>query len=760
MTEFLARVSARRPFLVIAIWAVVMLVAGGLAADAEMAPGPKPLTDILDKGTTTEFRLGSSAESERADRLLKDRLRGPKAISEIVVVRSDSLTVDDPKFQAKVQAVYEDVLSLGDDVVKPTAQRNYYLTNDPTLVSSKDRMTTIVPLVMTGSFEEALENIPAVLRVVEEADRKDDFHVLMVGEASIAHDNNELAENDLRQGERIGLPVALVILAVLFGTIAAALMPVGLSVAAIVVALGITALIGQAFELIFFVTLMIIMIGLAVGIDYSLVIISRYRDELARGFDTKEAIERAGATAGRTVLFSGVTVIIALCGLLIVPFSFFQSIAIGAILVVLVALAATLTLLPANLAILGPRINHLPIPFFGKSRITPSESSRQGFWEIIARMVSRAPVISFIVVAAPMVAATVFYFQIQTGLNGVDAFPEGTQTRDAFFVMEEHFSFGLVNPTDIVIDGDISSPQVQRAIGELQASLMAHEGLQIKPFIAPSGELGAARPAPSGELALLQVLIPGEPRAQAAVDVVETIRDQYIPAAFNGVDAEVVVGGVSGEVADVFAIVQRYTPIVFAFVLGLSFLVLMLVFRSIVIPLKAVFMNLLSVGTAYGLMVLVFQKGVATDLLGFQHAEVIDVWIPLFLFSILFGLSMDYHVFLLSRIRERYDQTGNNAESVAYGLRSTAGLITGAALIMVAVFGAFAMGNTTINQQVGFGLAVAVFIDATLVRSVLVPASMEMLGKRNWYLPSWLSWLPDLRVEPQEHEVPIVESRT
>ena len=216
----------------------------------------------------------------------------------------------------------------------------------------------------------------------------------------------------------------------------------------------------------------------------------------------------------------------------------------------------------------------------------------------------------------------------------------------------------------------------------------------------------------------------------------------------------------TSEAADVFSIVQGYTPIVFAFVLGFSFLVLMLVFRSIVIPIKAVFMNLLSVGTAYGLMVLVFQKGVATDLLGFQHAEVIDVWIPLFLFSILFGLSMDYHVFLLSRIRERYDQTGNNAEAVAYGLRSTAGLITGAALIMVAVFGAFASGKTIINQQVGFGLAVAVLLDATLVRSVLVPATMEMLGARNWYLPSWLSWLPDLRVEPQEHEVNIVENGT
>ena len=748
MTEALARISARRPWLVIAIWAVVGVIAGGFAVDAELVPGPKPLTDFLDKGTTTEFRLSSSAESERADRLLEDRLRGPKPISELVIVQSDSLTVDAPQFRAKAEAVHAEIASLGPDIATPVP--NYYQTGDPSLVSSKDRMTTIMPLVMTGSFEEAVENVPHVLHVVEEADGKDGFRVLMVGDASTAHDNNELAEKDLRRGERIGLPVALVILVLLFGTIAAALMPIGLSLASIVVALGVTALIGQAFELIFFVTLMIIMIGLAVGIDYSLVIISRYRDELARGLDTNAAIERAGATAGRTVLFSGLTVVIALCGLLIVPFSFFQSLALGAILVVLVALAATLTLLPANLAFMGPRINHLPIPFFGKARISPADSSGRGFWERITRLVTRYPVISFIVVAVPMVVATVFYFQIQTGINGVDVFPEGTQTREAFFVMEEHFSFGLVNPTDIVIDGDIASPQVQQAVGKLQASLMAHEGLQIKPVISPSGEFSALQPNPSGDLALIQVLIPGEPRTQAAVDVVETIRDQYIPAAFNGVDAEVFVGGVSGEATDVFSIVQRYTPIVFAFVLGFSFLVLMLVFRSIVIPIKAVVMNLLSVGTAYGLMVLVFQKGVATDLLGFQHAEVIDVWIPLFLFSILFGLSMDYHVFLLSRIRERYDQTGNNAEAVAYGLRSTAGLITGAALIMVAVFGAFATGKTIVNQQVGFGLAVAVFLDATLVRSVLVPASMEMLGRGNWYLPSWLSWLPDLRVEPEE----------
>ncbi len=361
----------------------------------------------------------------------------------------------------------------------------------------------------------------------------------------------------------------------------------------------------------------------------------------------------------RTALFSGFTVVIALCGLFIVPFSFFQSLAIGAILVVLVTLAATLALLPATLALLGARINRLPVPFFGKAKSGPSESSEHGFWEVITRVVTRAPIISIIAVGAPMVAATVFYFQINTGINGVGAFPEGTQTREAFFVMEVRFSFGLVNPVDIVIDGDIESPQAQQAIGKLQASLSALPGLQVVPVPDVND---------SGDLALLQVTIHGEPRSQAVVVVVKAIRGEYAPAAFEGVDAEVG-GGVTAEATDVFSIVQEYTPIVFAFVLGFSFLALMLVFRSIVIPIKAVIMNLLSVGTAYGLMVLVFQKGVATDLLGFQHAEVIDVRIPLFLFSVLFGLSMDYHVFLLSRIRERYDQTGNNAEAVAYGLR-------------------------------------------------------------------------------------------
>ena len=731
MTERLARASARRPWLTIGAWVALVVIASALNVN------------LLESATTTEFRLAGSFESEQASALLAERLPASQAITEIVVVQSESLTVDDPAFRDKVDSVFTGILALGSDVV--AGGGHYYLLNDDRLVSA-DRKTTVMAVLMTGSLAEAELNIEDVLGVIEEANASDGFRVLIVGPASVSYESLEFAREDLEQGERFGIPVALIILLVLFGAVVAALAPIGLAVVAIAIALGLVALIGQVFELSFFVTLMVTMIGLAVGIDYSLFIISRFREEMGRGLPTPEAVAKTGDTAGRTVLFSGVTVMIALCGLLIVPFSFFQSLGIGAILVVLVALAATLTLLPAVLALLGPSINRLSIPFIGAGRLEGSAAapSRDGFWEVTTRLVTRFPVISILAIGVPLVAVTLFYFQIQTGINGVDTFPEGSETREAFLVLEEHpkLSFGVANPLEIVIDGDIGNAQVLAALDQLETTLA---GSGISP-LPPLRQI-----SPAGDLALLQVIVPGEPRSHAAVDVVTAIREQHVPAAFgDGVPATVHVGGVSGETADVFAIVERYTPIVFAFVLGFSFIVLLLVFRSIVIPIKAVVMNLLSVGAAYGILVLVFQKGVGTDLLGFQHAEVIDVWIPLFLFSILFGLSMDYHVFLLSRIRERYDQTGNNAEAVAYGLRETAGLITGAALIMVAVFGAFASGKTIINQQVGFGLAVAILLDATLVRSVLVPASMELLGSRNWYLPSWLGWLPDLRVEPVE----------
>ena len=332
---------------------------------------------------------------------------------------------------------------------------------------------------------------------------------------------------------------------------------------------------------------------------------------------------------------------------------------------------------------------------------------------------------------------------LNTGFNGADTFPDELQSKRAFQTLEQEFSFGVAAPTEIVIDGDVKSESVQAGIQRLMDLLTADADFSVEPTI---------RDNEAGDIALLTAYIHGEPSSDQAVDALARLREQYIPEAFErqGVQATVPVTGLTAFSSDFFDVAGQYTPLVFAFVLGLGFMLLTVVFRSIVIPLKAILMNLLSVGAAYGLIVLVFQKGVGADLVGFQKAEVIEAWLPLFLFSILFGLSMDYHVSLLSRIRERYDQTHDNAEAVAYGLRATAGLITGAALIMVAVFSGFAAGRLARSQQVGFGLAVAVFLDATIVRAVLVPSSMRLLGRANWYLPSALRWLPDLRVEAEQ----------
>ncbi len=732
MTQYLARISAQRPLVMIGLWVVLVVIALLI------------VSRLLASATTTELTLSGSFESAKATAALEELTGGPAPITEIVVIQSETLTVDDPAFAAKVNEIYGEIVGLGDEVVAEGAVNYYILSaispeNAANLVS-EDRKTTLMAFEMAGDFDDASVHVEELLDVVKAADGTDGFRVLISGASSVSFETNEFSTHDLEQGERVGVPVALLILLALFGAVVAALIPIGLAIVAIIIALGIVALIGQVFDLVFFVTLMITMIGLAVGIDYSLFIISRFREELDKGSSVQDAVAKAGDTAGRTVLFSGLTVVIALCGMFIIPMGFFQSLGLGAILVVIVEMAATLTLLPAILALLGPKVDMLPIPFFRKRHTAEAsdDETHHGFWERTTDIVTRVPWLSFLIVSIPMVIAIVYYFQIETGLNGVEALPKGSVTREAYLVLEDKFAFGLATPSDIVIEGNIADPQVQGAIQRLMQLLIEDPRFPIPPILDA---------ASSERIAVLKLALAGHPTGDTAVEAMEVLRNEHIPAAFSGVDAEVNVGGLSATTMEIYQVVDQYTPIVFIFVLGFSFIVLMLVFRSIVIPIKAVIMNLLSVGTAYGLLVLVFQKGFATDLLGFQRAEVIDAWVPLFLFTILFGLSMDYHVFLLSRVRERFDQTGDNTEAVKYGLRSTANLITGAALIMVAVFGAFASGKTIVNQQVGFGLAVAIFLDATLVRSVLVPASMEMLGRGNWYLPSWLSWLPDLRVE-------------
>jgi RND superfamily putative drug exporter len=504
----------------------------------------------------------------------------------------------------------------------------------------------------------------------------------------------------------------------------------------IVVALGLVSLLGLAFDLSFFITNMITMIGLAVGIDYSLFTVSRYREERAHGRDKLAAIGAAGATANRAVFFSGMTVVLALAAMLLNPTTIFRSIAAGAIAVVLVAVAASLTLLPALLAVMGDKVDALRVPVLFRRRQADVERTH-GVWATIAHRVMARPVASLLVAAGILAFLAVPLFGIRTGFSGISTYPDDIQSKQAFTVLSRDFSGGLTSPAQIVVDGDIGSPAVKGAIGKLQADLKADRAY------GPS----TVQTNQAGDLALVSVPVNGDPSSPAATAAVRHLRSVTIPAAFAGVDATVKVGGQTAGGIDFFDLTHFYTPFAIAFVLALSFLLLMVVFRSVVLPALGVALNLLSAGAAYGLLVWVFQHGHGAGLLGFQQVDTIESWLPLFLFSVLFGLSMDYQVFLLSRIQERYNHSGDNTDAVAFGLRTTGGIITGAAVIMVAVFAGFAAGRLIMLQQMGFGLAVAVLIDATLVRSVLVPAAMRLLGKWNWYLPSWLAWLPQVRIE-------------
>ena len=437
------------------------------------------------------------------------------------------------------------------------------------------------------------------------------------------------------------------------------------------------------------------------------------------------------------MLFSGLTVVFALLGLLIIPHAVFVSLGLGAISVVTVAVLAGLTLLPAVLSVMGDKVDRFSIRIPGRKKSDGGEGPK--YWDRFARIVMRFPVISLIAGVGLLVAASISYFDINTGSSGVSTFPDDFRAKQGFEVLQQDFGFGLDAPAEIVITAtDVRAAPIQEAIQKLTSTLTSDDR-----FGPADLEIND-----DGDLALLAVPLEGDPTSEATSDAVERLRERYIPEAFSGVpEAEVLVGGQTAENNDFNEVALTYQPVVIALVLSLSFLLLMVVFRSIVIPVASIIMNLLSVGAAYGLLVLVFQKGYGNEVFGFPQTEVIQAWMPLMLFTILFGLSMDYQVFLLSRIREQYDKTGVNSESVVYGVTSTAGLITGAALIMVAVFGGFAAGKLEPLQQFGFGMAVAVLVDATLVRSILVPATMKLLGDRNWYLPRFLKWLPDVRVE-------------
>jgi RND superfamily putative drug exporter len=406
----------------------------------------------------------------------------------------------------------------------------------------------------------------------------------------------------------------------------------------------------------------------------------------------------------------------------------------------MLAVGASMTLLPAVLSLLGDRVN--------KGRVRAHSSLNNvdkvgGMWDKITNAVMGRAVVWLIAATVVMVILAIPFFSMKTGFSGVSTLPDHVESRQAFDILEGDFGLGGAGqPVEIVVEGSVT-PEVEAAMQSLAGALVA------------DGSFGP--PTIDASLGLVSAPVIGDLQSSASVDAVERVRSEMVPAAFAGTGTTALVGGFTAFNIDFFADVDTFTPIVFVFVLGLSFILLTVVFRSIVLPVKAILLNLLSVGAAYGMVVAFFQDGTGpsfvkdiAERLGFIQVEVIEAWLPLFLFSVLFGLSMDYHVFLLTRIREHFDKTGDNGVAVAHGLRTTGAIITGAALIMVAVFGGFASGELVPLQQMGFGLAVAVFLDATIVRSILVPSAMRLMGEFNWYLPKWLSWLPQIDIEGHE----------
>ncbi len=710
----LARRSANHPWLTLGIW--VLLIVGAVAAATQI-------------NFTPGFDVYGS-DSARADDILEKQILGRSPATETIVVQSPDKTVDDPEFRQFVETLTTDVRALDETIVSVT---NYYELGEESIVSA-DRRTTILPVTLKSDVVDAPEKVGPMVDLMETR-AGSGFTVVAAGDGTIWRDGMEQYERDMAAGESIGIPIALIILVVVFGAVVAAGVPVILAFLGILVSVGMTAILSQVLDIDSITINIISMIGLAVGIDYTLFIVERFREERVHGLAKVDAIVSAGATASRAVLFSGITVMIALAGLAIVPTAIMFSLAIGAITVVIAAVALALTALPAVLSLFGDRINWLTLP--GR-KVKLQTSDEVGFFGKTTHVVMAHPWLSAGLSTALLVALAIPYFRINIGSTGISTFPEDLQSVQAFNILNEEFSAGRIDPAEVVIEGDVKSPEVAASLERLR-QLIADD-----PNIAEMGELVAA---PDGRAGYVPILLNGDSTSPEAMSALRELRKTYVPQAFDGSGVDVIVGGGTAGTVDYIDVMNQYLPIVIGFVLTLSFILLLMVFRSIVIPIKAIIMNLLSVGAAYGLVVLVFQEGVGNELFGFTQNDQIEAWLPVFLFAVLFGLSMDYHVFLLSRIQETFLRTGDNAYAVSHGLRSTAHIITGAAAIMMVVFGGFAMGEMIALQQMGFGLAAAVFLDATIVRSVLVPASMELLGSRNWYLPKWLEWLPKISVE-------------
>jgi RND superfamily putative drug exporter len=669
-------------------------------------------------GLTSQGNVIGKPDSTKAEDAVARAFphQNPNGKGDVIVVSSRRYTVSSPQSRAFGKRLAADLKATG----------NVFETR--VVAVSRDRHAALVSVGITSDSGAA-----SVEQVVEQANGHG-FSVGITGDHTANYDFGKQSQKDLETGElAFGLPAALIVLVLVFGAVVAGLVPVLMAILAIIVALGLVAILSQAFELSVFIVNMLTGMGLALGIDYSLFVVSRYREERTQRISKEDAIARAGATASRAVLFSGSTFVVALIGMFIVPTSIMRSLALGAILVGIVSVAAALTLLPALLSVAGDRVNALRVPIVGRN-LGRTGAAEGRFWRRIVDAVLRRPALWLAVAVAAMLAATSPIFGLHIGANGVSTLPSGLPSKEGYALLQRAFPVRSPDLVEVVTVG---------------GGAAARDGLvRLERQMASDPRFGAGtvQTSKASGVSLLTAPVRGDAAGAAAVSAVRHLRKNVIRAESFG-SAKVYVGGQTAENIDYFDAVTNPTPYVLLFVLGLSFVLLTIAFRSIVVALVSVLLNLLSVGAAYGLLTLIFLKGHGAGLFGFQHTHVIDAWVPLFLFSVLFGLSMDYQVFLMSRIKERYDVTGSTHDAVSGGVATTARIITGAALIIVVVFAGFAAGKLVMFQQMGFGVAVALLLDATVIRSVVLPAMLGLLDRWSWYLPRWLDWLPHVEVE-------------
>jgi uncharacterized membrane protein YdfJ with MMPL/SSD domain len=770
-TSRIAMWSARHRKPVAVAWVLIVVVALGACS-------------VIEADTDVEFE--ASGEAGEAARIFEERFGEEEAaVLEFVTFSHPSLTVDDPAYRDTVQGVQRALEGLvaeetevvgGTTVVTDTRIvadiTSHYDTGLPRKQVLDEEGNVVVPkspfveqneaggdvtfalVEMEGELDAAVDNIDPVLDAVAEAEEASDgFEILVGGEASLNKQIEEIVEEDFGRASVLNLPITFVILILAFGAVLAAVVPLALAFAAVFLAMGLLAIISQSYPLSQEYSEVVLLIGLATGIDYSLFVITRYRSERRAGRSKEEALQVATGTSGKAIFFAGATTVFAIAGMFLVN-EIFGGFGLSAMVVVIFAVISSMTLLPALIAMLGDNIDRFKVPFLGGGR-----GEGGGVWGFVIDRVLARPAIPLLVTVVALLALAYPLLTLNLGFNGPRSFPEDAEGTKALIVLEENFVLGLAQPAVVIVDAgekqNIFAQDIQASVAELRLLVEQDVVSPENPDALYGREAQEPEFSDAGDAGLLFIPVNGDSGEQRAIDAVNNLRDDLIPASFEDSSAEALVTGATAGNIDFRADIISKAPWVLLFVLALAFIILLLTFRSLVIAITAIILNLLSVGAAYGLLVLVFQEGwLLEGVLDFDATGIIESWLPLFVFSILFGMSIDYEMFVMTRIKEKYEQGLSTDEAIAQGMKETAGVITSAAAIMVAVAMIFAFTRVIALQQFGFALAVAIAVDATIIRAFVLPTTMKLLGRWNWYLPSWLEWLPKLPMSEEVGEMP------